>query len=103
MSNELKGRKRLLLLIASGNFRSGDDDLGDDDDIDNGADADSSDRSDCFRGSGGKLGDGRGAIGGGGDAGRSYKQHAADRGGSRLIAADRSGSPRQQNLMFRAG
>ena len=88
VSGGLKGRKRTFLLIASRNFRSGDDDLGDDDNIGNGADADSSDRSDCFSGSGGKLGDGRGASGGGGDAGRSYKQHAADRGGSRRIAAD---------------
>ena len=59
--------------------------------------------NDGFGGSSGRLGDDRDADGGGGDAGRSYKQHAVHRSGSQLIAADRSGSPRQQNLMFRAG
>ena len=44
-------------------------------------------RSDGFGSSGGRFGDGRDAGGGGDGAGRSYKQHAADRGSSQRIFA----------------
>ena len=40
------------------------------------------------------FGDDKNAAGGRKDADRSYKPHAADRGSSRLITADRSGSQR---------
>ena len=69
-----------------GDFDSGDDDVGDGGNM--GDDADASRCSDDFGGSSDRFDNNENTGGGSGDADRSYKPHAADRGSSQRIAAD---------------